>query len=112
MRQLVFVSGILLLLVTSCGKKIPPGAVTETFHVSGNCGMCKKNIEGSLQTDGIYKAKWNKKTKLITVVFDTAVISLSHIQQRIADAGYDNDGFKATQSGYDKLHSCCKYDRK
>lgn len=111
MKQLVLISSICLLLVTSCGKKIPAGAVKETFHVAGNCGMCKKTIEGSLQMDGVYRAKWNKKTKLITVVFDSSVVSLSHIQQRIADVGYDNEGFKATDASYDKLHSCCKYVR-
>lgn len=112
MKQIVLILGLIVVFFTACGKKIPSNAIKETFHVSGNCGMCKKTIENSLKLEGIYRAKWNKKTKLITVVFDSTVISLIDIQKRIADAGYDNDGFKATQSSYDKLHSCCKYDRK
>lgn len=101
---------LMFFLLTACGRRIPASAITNNFHVAGNCGMCKKTIEKSLQVEGVFKADWNKKTKMITVVYDTSVISLVEIQKKIAAAGYDNDGFVAQQSDYDNLHSCCKYD--
>lgn len=102
---------MIFFLAVGCGKKTPSSANKDTFYVSGNCGMCKKTIEKSLAVNGIYSADWNKKTKEITVVYDAKVILLDEIKQRIAKSGYDNDAYTATQEDYDKLHSCCKYDR-
>lgn len=97
--------------MTACGKKIPSTVKTDTFHVSGNCGMCKKIIEKSLHVEGVFKSDWNKKTKMITVVYDITLITLVDIQRKIAKVGYNNDGFKAELSDYENLYSCCKYDR-
>mgnify|MGYP000229943975 CR=1 FL=1 len=57
---------------------------TETFKVYGNCGMCEKTIEASLKNvKGIEKADWNKETKMMEVTFDSEVISLKEIKQKI-----------------------------
>lgn len=98
-------------LIVGCGKKIPSSAQKETFHVSGNCGMCKKTIEKSLKIDGVFSSDWNKNTKEITVVYDPKIITLDEIKKRVAKSGYDTDVYKATDEDYDKLHSCCQYDR-
>jgi len=98
-------------LLTACGKKVPANAKTDTFKVWGNCSMCKKTIEKSLKVDGVYTANWDKKTKMITISYDPIKISLDDIKRKIADAGYDNDGYKADSASYEGLHSCCKYER-
>lgn len=102
---------MLIIPLTACGKNIPTNAKTDTFKVWGNCGMCKKTIEKSLKIDGIFKADWNRESKMITVSYDPLKISLDDIQKRIADAGYDNDGYKADSVKYNGLHSCCQYER-
>jgi hypothetical protein len=84
---------------------------TEKFQVSGNCGMCKSNIEKAAKTAGANEASWNKDTKELTVKFNSSTTNTAKIQQQIADAGYDNVGFKATLESYNKLHACCQYDR-
>lgn len=84
---------------------------TETFKVSGNCGMCKKKIEKAATTDGVSTAVWDKNTKMITVTYDAAKISNAKIQQNIAAVGYDTEKIKADDKVYDKLPGCCKYDR-
>lgn len=88
------------------------GAQTEKFKVWGNCGMCKKTIEKSLRIDGVKKVNWDVKTKEITVSFDPKKTNLKTIQEAVCNAGYDNDGCKGNDEAYNKLHSCCKYDRK
>lgn len=99
------------LLITGCGKKNSATTKKETFHVSGNCGMCKKTIEKSLNVKGVMEANWDKVTKNITVVYDTNLISLDEIKKKIAKAGYDNDGYRADDASYSELHTCCQYDR-
>jgi mercuric ion binding protein len=85
---------------------------TSTFKVWGNCGTCKKKIEGSLKVKGVMSADWNVKTKIITVVYDSTKISLDQIQKNIASVGYDNDGYKGDEKAYNKLDMCCQYERK
>ena len=84
---------------------------TETFKVSGNCGMCKATIEKAAKQAGAKTASWDEDTKILTVVYQSSTTNAAKIQQKIAAAGYDNVGAKAEQSAYDKLHGCCKYDR-
>jgi copper chaperone CopZ len=84
----------------------------ETFTVYGNCGMCKKTIEASLEdVSGIYWSDWEIESKQITVKFNPDSISLDDIQQRIADVGYDSDNYRAKDEVYNSLHGCCKYER-
>lgn len=84
---------------------------TETFKVSGNCGMCKTKIEKAAKEAGVKDASWDTDTKVLTVFYKNSSTNTAKIQQKIAEAGYDNPGFKATNEAYDKLHGCCKYDR-
>ena len=84
---------------------------TDTFQVSGNCGMCEAKIEKAAKAAGATYAEWNKDTKVITVKYNSTSSNLAKIQKSIADVGYDNVGVKTTTEAYDKLHSCCKYDR-
>lgn len=84
---------------------------TETFKVSGNCGMCETKIEKAAKSAGATYAEWNVDTKVITVKYRSSSSNLAKIQKGIADAGYDNAGAKATNESYNKLHACCQYER-
>ncbi|HEV8271996.1 MAG TPA: cation transporter [Chitinophagaceae bacterium] len=84
---------------------------TDSFQVSGNCGMCESKIEKAAKAAGATYAEWNKDSKIITVKYNSTSSNLAKIQKSIAGAGYDNVGVKATNEAYDKLHACCKYDR-
>lgn len=86
-------------------------AKTETFNVSGNCGMCKSKIEKAAKEAGATTASWDMEAKKITVKYNSTSTNTAKIQQKIADVGYDNAGFKATDESYNKLHHCCQYDR-
>ena len=84
---------------------------TESFKVSGNCGMCKSKIEKAAKDAGASSASWNEETKELTVKYKSTSTNTAKIQQSIAGVGYDNAGFKATDITYKKLHGCCQYDR-
>lgn len=87
-------------------------AKTETIKVWGNCGMCKTTIEKAAKTAGAKKADWNEDTKELKVTYAVNKTTSEKIQQSIANSGYDTQDFTAVQNAYDKLHGCCKYDRK
>ena len=84
-----------------------------TFKVFGNCGMCEKKIETAAKSvEGVTMADWDKKTKVMKVNFDTEKTNLKKIHKAIAEVGYDTEKIKADNAVYNKLHSCCKYERK
>lgn len=85
---------------------------TETIKVWGNCGMCKTTIERSAKKAGAKTAVWNEDSKELKVTYTDNKTSSAKIQQAVAQSGYDTQDFTAVQTAYDKLHTCCKYDRK
>ncbi|MDR3652773.1 MAG: cation transporter [Paludibacter sp.] len=82
---------------------------TETFKVSGNCESCKARIEKAAKVDGVSKAVWNEKTKMLTLVYNPSKVRSVDIQKRIADVGHDTPLFRAEAKTYNALPSCCKY---
>ncbi len=85
---------------------------TETFKVSGNCGMCEKTIEkAASKVDGVTTADWDKEKKTITITFDESKVEIMAIHKAIAKAGYDTEKVKAKDETYGELPSCCQYDR-
>lgn len=82
---------------------------TEIFKVSGNCESCKARIEKAAKIDGLTKADWNIKTKMLTLVYNPSKVRSIDIQKRIADVGHDTPLFRAEAKVYNALPSCCKY---
>lgn len=82
---------------------------TETIKVSGNCDMCKSRIEKAAKIDGVSKAEWSDKTKVLTLVYDSSKVKSDDVQKKIAAVGHDTEKFKAERKVYDKLPGCCKY---
>lgn len=84
---------------------------TETVKISGNCGMCKKNIENAGNLKKVAVVNWDVDSKMATLTYDSSKTNADEILNRIAKAGYDNEKFSATEEQYKKLHTCCQYDR-
>ena len=84
----------------------------ETIKVWGNCSNCKKHIEKAAKAAGATSADWNVDTKQLKVSYDPSKTSSVTIQQYIAKAGYDTEGFAGDDAAYKKLDACCQYDRK
>lgn len=102
---------IAAILIFAANTSFAQSQKTENFEVSGNCGMCKKTIEKAAKDAGASFADWNKDSKILTVKYKAKSTDLPKIQQKIAEAGYDNAGAKASDKAYNNLHGCCQYDR-
>jgi TusA-related sulfurtransferase len=83
----------------------------EIIKVWGNCGMCKNKIEKFAKSAGATSASWNEETKILNISYNSAASSSEKIQKAIAASGYDTQDFKADDKAYNRLMSCCKYDR-
>jgi outer membrane receptor for ferrienterochelin and colicins len=82
------------------------------FRVYGNCGMCKRRIEGAVK-DGtsVSDASWDSETGNVTIKYDPEKTTEEQLMQKIADAGHDTDKFRAKDETYDGLPGCCQYER-
>ncbi|WP_157558060.1 heavy-metal-associated domain-containing protein [Niabella aurantiaca] len=83
----------------------------EKIPVSGNCGMCKKNIEKAAKTAGAKEAVWDIPTKMLAVTYNAKKTNSHKIQQAVAGAGYDTREIRGSDKAYEKLHACCQYER-
>ncbi len=109
-KKLLLLVGIVSMLSLSYSAQAETRKAS--FKVFGNCGMCEKKIETAAKSvEGVTLADWDKKTKAMKVSFDTEKTSLDAIHKAIAKVGYDTEKVKASDEVYNKLHSCCKYDR-
>lgn len=82
---------------------------TITFHVSGVCIQCKQRIEKAVKVKGVSYADWDIPTKMLRVVYDSAIISFERMNQKIADVGHDTELKKAKDEVYHSLPACCLY---
>ena len=84
--------------------------LSKTFKVSGNCDMCKERIENAAKAvKGVSNAVWDVNTKIISVSYDDKLTGIDLIQKEIANAGHDNDKYKASDAVYKQLPECCLY---
>ncbi len=84
---------------------------TDTVTVAGVCESCKGQIEKAAKQAGATTADWNEKSKLLSVSYNDSTTSVLAIEKKIAAVGYDTRDIKAADQSYNKLPSCCKYDR-
>lgn len=104
---------IIIAVLAMFGLTAAAQSKTEQMNVSGNCGMCKKVIEvAAKKVDGVNSVNWDVKSKIATFTYDAKKTNKAAIAKAIAGVGYDNELVKADDKVYNKLHSCCKYDRK
>lgn len=80
------------------------------FKVKGNCEMCKERIETTAKKAGAQSARYSIDLQTLTLETSEKV-SPEDILKKVAEAGHDNEKFKASDETYEKLPGCCHYDR-
>ena len=75
----------------------------------GACEQCKDRIELALKIKGVGVGIWNVETKMLILEYDSTVISLEKIQNKIVAVGHDLETKKANDKVYNNLDACCHY---
>lgn len=84
-----------------------------TIDVNGNCEMCKKRIEkAAYSVAGVKSANWDIETQKLDLIVNEEKTNILEIKKAIANVGHDTDEVKTTPEIYEKLHTCCQYERK
>lgn len=108
-RKFSFVAGLICIFLISSQSICAQKKVETTFIVDGECNMCKKRIEGALDTKGVLFSEWNVETKQLFVAYRPGKISIEEIHQRINNVGHDTERSSAPDSIYENIHGCCRY---
>ena len=82
---------------------------TTVFKVFGACEECKDRIELAIKGRGVRLGIWNVETKMLILEYDSTVISLEKIQNKILSVGHDLETKKANDKVYNSLDACCRY---
>ena len=98
-----------ILLISSIAVAQEQKSTETSFKVFGNCNMCKNRIEKAVKVDGVDKASWDKQTRLLTVSYHPAEITVDSLQKRIAAVGHDTSNEIAPDEVYEALPECCLY---
>jgi copper chaperone CopZ len=99
---LLFVALFGFLAMAAPPKKI----VIQTNAI---CGMCKTNIETSLNgMEGVKTAELDLVTMKVKIKFDDKVVDADMLRQAIANTGYNADDVPARPKAQEALAACCK----
>lgn len=83
-----------------------------SFHVQGNCEMCKKRIEkAALNVLGVKSANWHLDSGALYIILNEKKTHIDSVHISVANVGHDTEGMKASDEAYARLHSCCRYTR-
>jgi len=112
MKNIIVVILMTFIGLTVSGQEIKNKNAKFTTEVNGNCEQCQKRIQkAAYSVSGVKSASWSIETHQLSVIINEEKCSLSDVKKAIAKVGHDTDSVKATKEDYDKLHSCCQYDR-
>lgn len=82
-------------------------------EVNGNCEQCQKRIQkAAYSVSGVKFAEWSIETHQLSLIINEEKATVFDVKKAIAKVGHDTDEVLATQEDYEKLHTCCLYQRK
>lgn len=113
MKNLILGMMLLLAAFSIQAQETKSKNAKYTFEVNGNCEQCQKRIQkAAFSVSGVKSASWDVESHMLTIIINEEKCSLLDVKKAIAKAGHDTDEVKATDETYEKLHSCCQYERK
>jgi len=113
MKNIAMIFLLALVGITTQAQEKKNKNAKYTIEVNGNCEQCKKRIEkAAYSVSGVKSANWNVESHQLSLILNEDKATILDVKKAIAKVGHDTDEVKATTEVYDKLHSCCKYERK
>lgn len=112
MKNLILIAMITFLGFSAQAQTKKNKNLKYSTEVNGNCEQCKKRIEkAAYGVPGVKTASWDISSHQLAVILNEEKSSPKDLNLAIAKAGHDTKEAKATDTDYDNLHSCCKYER-
>lgn len=112
MKNIIVALFLTIVGISAQAQEVKNKNAKAEFQVSGNCEMCKKRIEkAALSVSGVKSADWHLDNKTLYMIVNEQKTNVISIQRAVAKVGHDAGEVKALKEDYDKLHTCCQYER-
>jgi cation transport ATPase len=112
MKNIFLIMFVTLIGFTGIAQEKKNKNAKYDIEVNGNCEQCKKRIEkAAYAVPGVKSAVWHIDDHMLHLIINEEKGSVSNVKKAMAKAGHDTDEFKSTKADYEKLHSCCQYER-
>lgn len=112
MKKLILVLFVMIVGLSAQAQEKKSKNANHDITVNGNCGQCKKRIEkAAYSVPGVKSAAWHQDHQDVHLIIDETKCNVDDVHAAIAKAGHDTNKVKAKDEDYEKLHSCCKYER-
>ena len=112
MKNIIVALFLTIVGISAQSQEVKNKNAKAEFQVSGNCEMCKKRIEkAALSVSGVKSADWHMGLGTLSLIVNEQKTNVVAIQNAIAKVGHDTGEVKALKEDYDKLHTCCQYER-
>lgn len=103
---IVFLVALMSFGASSCTKS---KNIEAKVWVRGNCEQCQERIETTVQKlDGVSDAKWDVKSKILSVSYNPEKISEDAIEKATAKVGHRTEKYAADAKAHEELPECCK----
>ena len=113
MKNIILGMMLLFVALSAQGQDKKSKNAKYEFEVNGNCEQCQKRIQkAAFSVAGVKSAEWNTENHMLNVIINEEKCSILDVKKAVANVGHDTEEVKATAEVYEKLHSCCKYERK
>ncbi len=115
MRNLVLAIMVLFVSLSTQAQESTKKNKNAKYNVevNGNCEQCKKRIEkAAYSVAGVKSAEWHIDDHMLHLIINEEKCSITDVKKAVAKIGHDTDDIKAPDEIYEKLHSCCLYERK
>jgi cation transport ATPase len=113
MKNIILGMMLLFVAISTQAQEKKNKNAKYSIEVNGNCDLCKKRIEkASFSVAGVKSAVWDIESHQLALILNEEKCSVLDVKKAIANVGHDTDEVKATEPNYEKLHSCCQYERK
>lgn len=102
---------IVMTLSTQAQEKKNKNA-KHTIKVNGNCELCQRRIQkAAFSVAGVKTATWSIETHKLEVTLNEEKATVADVKKAVAKVGHDAGEVRALDETYEKLHSCCQYER-
>ena len=113
MKKIIFGMMLLFVALSSQAQEVKNKNAKYDTEVNGNCEQCKKRIEkAAYSVKGVKSAEWHIDDHMLHLLINEEKCSLLDVKKAVAKVGHDTDEVKSTDEDYERLHSCCLYERK
>ena len=113
MKNIILGMMLLFVALSAQAQEVKNKNAKYDTEVNGNCEQCKKRIEkAAYSVKGVKSAEWHIDDHTLHLIINEEKCSLLDVKKAVAKVGHDTDEVKSTDGDYERLHSCCLYERK